>query len=161
MLEFCIADNIGIKVVGDHVLWMPADNNSPPKGTSDSWQQFMGYFLHPLHRSGWLWPYWCGGKGSSTGARWLETTPAVGFHGHIPAWPQASLMHCSCGLFHGIIALDTSGSEAAHQGTTTSSPLSSAEGQKFLVQAWEKMRWNGLSLIKTSPKTGWDTLICD
>lgn len=90
------------------------------------------------------------GNKTGTGVPWTHPSLDIGIINALLQWPFP--WHNGTG---------TSRSEAAHEGTATSFLLSSAEGQKFLVQALEKMRWNGLSPIKTSPKTGRGTLICD
>lgn len=50
MLELCIANNSGINAVEERELWIPGDNNLPPK--RNFWQvtKLIKYFLYPLHR---------------------------------------------------------------------------------------------------------------
>lgn len=60
---------------------------------------------------------------------WADPSLAPGITKALLQWP-----------FRGDNGTGTSGTEAAPQGTATSSPLSSAEEQKFRVQALEIMR---------------------
>lgn len=69
------------------------------------------------------------GNKTGTGVPWTHPSLDIGIINALLQWPFP--WHNGTG---------TSGSEAAHEGTATSFLLSSAEGQKFLVQALEKMR---------------------
>lgn len=112
MLELCIANNIGIKAVEERVLWIPENNNLPPKRNFWQLKTFIKYFLYPLHRrSGWSRQYGYGWKDSSSSALLWQSWPGGWKHNTCAVIPWAHpsldtriLMHCSDGLFGRIIA---------------------------------------------------------
>lgn len=112
MLELCIANNIGIKAVEERVLWIPENNNLPPKRNFWQLKTFIKYFLYPLHRrSGWSRQYWYGWKDSSSSVLLWQSWPGGWKHNTCAVIPWAHpsldtriLMHCSDGLFGRIIA---------------------------------------------------------
>lgn len=81
------------------------------------------------------------GSNPCPGIPWAHPSLATGITNALLQWP-----------FHGIMALALQGVKLLLKEQTLH--LNSAKEQKLLVQALEKMRWNVLSPIKTSPKTG-------
>lgn len=156
MLEFCIANNIGISAAEEHGLWLPGDNHLPPKKNFWLLTKFTKYFLYPLAQEKWvvktalvrLAGLFCSSVAAAELVRWLGTHHLrCDFMGasqprdaHANALPRQPVREDNCMRCPAHQEQATSGNESAPQDTATYSLLSSAEGQMSLVQALEIMR---------------------
>lgn len=79
MLEFCTANNIGMSAAEERGLWLPGDNNLPPKKNFWLLTKFTKYFLYLLAQEKWVVktaPVWLAGLfrlsiAAAELARWL------------------------------------------------------------------------------------------